>query len=258
MVAEADLAAWAASQSLSCRQAVEAALRAGILPERFERNFPSLTPGDQLRLFQGSILVAGLGGLGGCQAVLLARLGVGRLLLADGDVFNPANLNRQLLATQDTLGFHKALVTARHLQAINDALLTETIPEFLGPENLEAYLPQIQVALDALDTMAARRQLLAAARQAGVPMVHGAVAGTFGHVTTIMPDDRVGLAYLEAHLEDELTEEPPGVLAPTVTLVASLQVMETVRLILGQPPLYRGKLAHFDGHTGRLEILPLG
>ncbi len=53
-------------------------------------------------------------------------------------------------------------------------------------------------------------------------------------------------------------ETAPGVLAPTVTLTASLQAMEAIRLLLGKEPNYRGRLAHFDGDTGRLEILPLG
>ena len=112
----ASLRAWAAARSLSLGRAQELALEAGIFPEALERNFPTLTPAEQLTLWRGSALVAGLGGLGGCQAMLLARAGVGRLYLADGDAFTPSNLNRQLLATALTLGQNKAVVTARHLR----------------------------------------------------------------------------------------------------------------------------------------------
>ncbi len=162
---------------------------AGIFPEALERNFPSLTPAEQLTLWRGSVLVAGLGGLGGCQAMLLARAGVGRLYLADGDAFTPSNLNRQLLATALTLGQNKAVVTARHLREVNAGLLIEAIPEFLDQERLREILPGVRVLLDALDTLEARRDLIAAAKQAGVPLVHGAVSGVFGQVTTIMPQD---------------------------------------------------------------------
>ncbi|MGA8142255.1 MAG: ThiF family adenylyltransferase, partial [Desulfobaccales bacterium] len=192
-----------------------------------------------------------------CQAMLLARAGVGRLLLADGDAFTPSNLNRQLLATALTLGQNKAVVTARHLREVNEGLLIEAIPEFLDQERLRQVLPGVQVLLDALDTLGARRDLIAAAKEAGVPLVHGAVSGVFGQVATLMPQDR-GEVNLYPFLQAPDPETVPGVLAPTVTLTASLQAMEAIRLLLGKEPNYRGRLAHFDGDTGRLEILPLG
>jgi tRNA A37 threonylcarbamoyladenosine dehydratase len=74
-----------------------------------------------------SVEVAGLGGLGGTLALLLARVGVGRLLLADGDVFVPSNLNRQFLATGRSLGLNKARAAADDLQDINPALLVVPI-----------------------------------------------------------------------------------------------------------------------------------
>ncbi len=251
------LCSWAAERGLSLRQAIDLALEAGIFPECFERNFPSLTPAEQLTLWRSRALVAGLGGLGGCQAQLLARAGVGQLYLADGDVFAPSNLNRQLLATTQTLGQNKAAVTARHLRDVNAALIVEAIPEFLDADRLRDFLPFVQVLLDALDTLTARRDLINAARQAGVPVVHGAVRGAFGQVTTILPQEPWDLPFLFQNSEPPTPETAPGVLAPTVTLVASLQTQEAIRLLLGKAPAYRGALAHFDGDTGRLEILPL-
>jgi molybdopterin/thiamine biosynthesis adenylyltransferase len=256
-VTAAALGQWAASRQVSLRQAMEAALAAGIFPECWERNFPSLSPGEQLRLFKSSVLVAGLGGLGGFLAELLARVGVGRLLLADGDHFTPANLNRQLLATWETLGLNKARVTASRLQEINPAIIAEAIPHFLTSDNLGGYLSQVQVVVDGLDAIPARRVLFAAARQAGIPLVHGAVTGKFGHVSTLMPESTKGdLADRHPALAGDAAANRE-VLAPTVSLVASLQVQEAIRLLLGQPPAYRGHLAHFDGDTGKLEILPL-
>jgi len=258
MIPQGRLRAWAAAQGLPLRRAIEMALEAGVFPEGFERNFPSLTPAEQLTLWQSRALVVGLGGLGGCQAQLLARAGVGQLYLADGDIFAPSNLNRQLLATNATLGQNKAAVTARHLQEVNEALMVEAIPEFLDADRLRDFLPSVQVVLDALDTLAARRDLIAAAKQAGVPVVHGAVRGTFGQVTTILPQDPGDFPFLFPPGDSPATETAPGVLAPTVTLTASLQALEAMRLLLGKAPAYHGALAHFDGDTGRLEILPLG
>jgi molybdopterin/thiamine biosynthesis adenylyltransferase len=226
------------------------------LPECWERNFPSLSGPEQSRLFDASVLVVGLGGLGGTLALLLARVGVGRLLLADGDVFLPANLNRQVLATQATLGRPKARVAAEHIQQINPALLAEAIEEYLHPDNLPTYLAQVQVAADGLDSLKSRRHLFQVAQAAGVPLVHGAVLGRYGQVATILPNDPETFSriYSEATPEVERGRE---ILAPVATLIASLQAQEVIRLLLGQPPAYQGRFLHFDGDTGALEILPL-
>jgi molybdopterin/thiamine biosynthesis adenylyltransferase len=256
LVRQADLDAWAQECGLTARQAVAAALSEGVFPECWQRNFPSLNVGQQLRLFESCVLVVGLGGLGGAQAVLLARVGVGRMLLADGDVFAPSNLNRQFLATQATLDRNKAQVTAAYLQEINPALLVQAIPDFLNADNLPEYLRQSQVVLDGLDSLKARRELVAAAGKMEKPLVHGAVHGQFGQVSTILPEDGDSLARIYAGQTDAAAAVPE-VLAPTVSLVASLQVQEALRLLLGQTPAYHGRLAHFDGDTGRLEILPL-
>lgn len=256
VVADQDLMAWAASRGLPLPQAFGAALAAGIFPESLERNFPALSAREQLRLLRSAALVIGLGGLGGFQAVLLARLGVGRLVLADGDVFALSNLNRQVFATERTLGFNKALVAARHLKEIHPALQVEPVDQFLGPKNLPHYLVRVQVALDGLDNLPSRRDLFAAAQAAGVPVVHGAVHGHFGQVSTILPQDVESFRKIYA-LAQPGAEGPPEVLAPVVSLTASLQVQEAARLLLGKTPAYHNALAYFHGDTGRLEVLPL-
>jgi len=251
-----DLRDWAQSNNLALPQAVAAALQAGIFPENLERNFPAFTSQDQLRLWHSSALVAGLGGLGGTLAELLARVGVGRLLLADGDIFVTSNLNRQWLANQATLGQNKAQVAAQHLQGINPALDLEAIPAYLTPENLTRYLSQVQVAVDGLDNLRARRDLFEAAQRTGVPLVHGAVVAHFGQVTTILPEDPESFTSIYADKAREV-ERGREILAPVASLIASLQVQEAIRLLLGRPPAYHGRLAYYDGDTGTLELLSL-
>jgi molybdopterin-synthase adenylyltransferase len=256
-ILDADLHTWALEAGLSLRRAMAATLQAGVFPECLERNFPSLSIEEQARLFDASALVAGLGGLGGTLALLLARMGVGRLLLADGDVFAPSNLNRQFLATGRSLGLNKARAASDDLQDINPALLVVPIPYYLTPENLPDYVAEVEIVLDGLDSVSARRDLFAAAQQYGVPLVHGAVVGRYGQVATVLPGDADGFA----RLYPDTASEPAGgreILAPVAALTAGLQALEAVRLLLGQPPAYHGRLAHFDGDTGVLELLPLG
>jgi molybdopterin/thiamine biosynthesis adenylyltransferase len=255
VIPDQDLFAWSAGLGLPAWQAFAMALAAGFLPASLERNFPALSLEEQLRLWHCSALIVGLGGLGGFQATLLARLGIGRLLLADGDAFSLTNLNRQLFATPATLGRNKAVTAAQHLQAVHPALQVAAVDRYLNAANLPAYLAQCQVALDALDSLPARRDLFAAAQAAGVPLVHGAVQGVSCQVTTILPRD--GDVYQELYGAAPADAGSPEVLAPTVSLTASLQVQEAVRLLLGRPPAYHRLLAYMDGELGRLELLPL-
>jgi molybdopterin/thiamine biosynthesis adenylyltransferase len=255
-ISDHDLRNWAQRHYLTMRQAVAGALRAGIFPECYERNFPSLSAPEQLRLFDSCVLIAGLGGLGGTLAVLLARVGVGRFNLADGDVFTLSNLNRQCLATYPALGENKARITAAHLNEINPALRAEAIPAYLDSENLPGCLSPVQIALDGLDNLSSRRALFAASQTAGIPLVHGAVEGRFGQVTTVLPGDPDSYSTLYAGTDKEL-EGSRQILAPVVALTASLQAQEALRVLLGQPPAYHGRLAHFDGDAGTLQLLPL-
>jgi molybdopterin-synthase adenylyltransferase len=256
MLEQERLEAWAVQHHLTLREAYQQVLAAGIFPESLERNFPTFKVQEQLRLFTSSVLIAGLGGLGGYQAQLLVRVGVGRLLLADGDRFAPANLNRQLLATRDTLGRTKAGVTADFLRRINPAVEVQSLQEYLDPVSYPVFLTQVDLALDALDTFTARRQLLTAARKAGRPVIHGAVLGQDGQLTTILPGDEP--VFESEYLNNpSLSSESPPVVAPSVAFIAGLQVQEAVRLLLSLPLAYHGSLAYLDGDTGRLEFFPL-
>ncbi|MGQ9920839.1 MAG: ThiF family adenylyltransferase [Desulfobacca sp.] len=255
VIPDHELFAWSARQGVTPWQAMATALAAGIFPASLERNFPALRADEQLRLWQRRALIVGVGGLGGFQAALLARLGLGRLCLADGDTFSPSNLNRQLFATPKTLGRNKAVAAAQYLQAIHPALELVALDYYLNAANLPRCLAQVHVVLDALDSLPARQDLFAAAQAAGLPLVHGAVQGLSCQVTTILPQD--GDVFQELYGAAPAGAGSPEVLAPTVSLTASLQVQEAVRLLLGRPPAYHRILAYLDGELGRLELLPL-
>jgi len=96
------------------------ALGSLIVPARFKRN--SLSCHEQLRLLQSRVAIIGCGGLGGRIAELLARLGIGHLILTDPDSFSESNLNRQLFCTPQTLGRNKVEVLAKELGTISPTL----------------------------------------------------------------------------------------------------------------------------------------
>jgi len=231
-----------------------------IWPERFRPNRGVFSAADQARLLDCRAAVIGAGGLGGAVILLLARFGLGGITVCDGDVFEESNLNRQLLSSQDRLGQNKASCAAAEVARVNPYTQVEVFPFPAGPENFAAILQGAQVALDCLDNMPARYALEEAAAKSGIAYVHGAVAGLEGFVMTVAPGEP-GLRGLYGPRPAGKKESAESVLGvPTVipAAVASLQVNEAVKLLLGRRGLGPGRLLHLDLAAPSLEILSLG
>ncbi len=124
------------------------------------------------RLASAHVLVVGLGGVGGTCAEALARSGVGRLTLVDGDVFSPSNLNRQLLATAESIGLPKTRVAAQRLQAVAPGVSVVPQQLLLTPETAELLnLDGVDFVVDAIDTVSAKLLLIEKALLYAVPVI---------------------------------------------------------------------------------------
>lgn len=200
------------------------------------------------------------GGLGGLVCLLLVRQGVGELLLVDGDSFEESNLNRQMLATPETLGRPKAQVAAQAAARLNPACDAQAQVAWIGPDNLAAMVAGRRVVVDCLDNLTARYHLEDACRAAEVPLVHGALAGMEGMVMVIRFQGP-GLRDLHGPTpppKDHGAEVLLGAPTPTPAAVAGLQVSEAMKLLLGRKGLEPGQLLHLDLGAPALEILTLG
>lgn len=130
------------------------------------------------RLRAAHVLIAGLGGVGGHAAEALARAGVGRLTLVDGDTVAPSNLNRQLVALTDTLGQPKTAVMAGRIARINPDCALTLIDTFQTPDAMPGLLSGgFDQVLDAIDSLSSKVALIAAALDAGVPIAASMGAG---------------------------------------------------------------------------------
>jgi molybdopterin/thiamine biosynthesis adenylyltransferase len=249
----------ASLKNLGHSQSMAACLRQGIWPERLRPNKGTLSAGDQVRLLESRVAVLGAGGLGGTAILLLARLGLGGLNICDSDSFDESNLNRQFLSSRASLGQNKADRAAQEVAGINPALEAKVFAEPAGPGNLPQILAGADVALDCLDNMPTRYDLEQAAGQMGIPYVHGAVAGLEGFVMTVRPGDP-GLAGLygpEPAPKEEAAETVLGVPTMIPAAIATLQVNEVVKLLLGQPGLGPGQVLHLDLSGPSLTIMSL-
>jgi len=123
------------------------------------------------RLKKAKVTVVGLGGVGGQAAEAVARSFVGHIVLIDGDKVNPSNVNRQILATEKTVGRQKALVAADRAREINGQAEITALPVFVTGETL-AELPiwDSDCVLDAIDDVPAKVALLAECVKRGVPV----------------------------------------------------------------------------------------
>lgn len=236
-----------------------AAITENIVPERYARNQRSLGLRGQAALLESEVTIIGLGGLGGAVTEILARIGIGRLTLVDGDSFEDSNLNRQFLSTWDSLGQSKAGAARQRIEAINDSVEVVAHQQFLDAKNGKQFLSHAHLAVDCLDNLPARFWLEAACQDSGCPLVSAAVAGTTGHVTTIFPEDR-GLRLIYGDPQKvplKGAEASLGTLPYAVTSLAALECAEVVKVLLKKDCLLRNKLLIADFDTAQFEVMQL-
>lgn len=214
---------------------------------RYLRNHDAISEAEQVILAQKRVLVVGCGGLGGYAIECLARIGVGHLRVVDGDVFDETNLNRQLLSSSMNLGRPKTLAAQQRVMAVNPLVEVEAFQTLLIAENAVPLLDGCDVAVDALDNIPSRLVLQQAARSAGIPLVHGAVAGWIGQVCVVQPGQDLLNSLYPNSTDTQGEEQETGTLSFTAALTASWQAAETVKLLLGKPGL--------DGEILELDLL---
>ena len=200
----------------------------------YARNFDAINNAEQLVLADKTVFVAGCGGLGGYVVEYLGRLGVGRLVVADPDLFEVSNLNRQLLSSHMNLGKPKVLAAKQRIQAINPLVRVDIHQVKMTNANALSLISGADVVVDALDNIPDRLVLQGACKVAGIPLVHGAIAGWCGQVCVVMPgQDLLDKIYPDAQVQQG-DEAQSGSLSFSAGLVAALQAAEVVKLLLGK------------------------
>ena len=224
--------------------------------DRYQRNMHTLSPEENLRIRDFKVCVVGCGGLGGYIIEMLGRLGVGAIVAVDGDVFEPSNLNRQILSNEGNLGVPKAIAARDRMAEVNSDVRVQPVTERFTAENSADLLEGCHLAFDALDNAPSRRVLEAACEQAGIPLVHGAIGGWYGQVCVVYPGDRVLEALLPEGSEKGIEAEL-GNPAFTPALVAALEVAEGVKVLFDKPGVLRHRLLAVDLLNHEYEVLDL-
>ena len=198
----------------------------------FTRNIGTFSPAQQDRLQQSRVTIVGCGGLGGFVLEELARTGIGSIKVCDPDIFASSNLNRQLFATKKTIGRNKTAAAAKRISTLHNHTTVQAVPTSFQ-DNSEYLLSDADVVVDCLDTGASRLELAELCCKEKLPLVHGAVALWYGQVgVQDVGSDLIRRLYGNLQTPEQTVV---SVIVCTVATVASLQVAETCKLLLGIP-----------------------
>jgi molybdopterin-synthase adenylyltransferase len=234
------------------------ALKAQILPTRYQRSHGTVGWNGQVKLLESTVAIVGAGGLGGWVIEALARMGVGHLVIIDGDTFAENNLNRQALSTEDNLGQGKPDAARERVARVNSAVETTIHPVMADEASMPDMLAGADVVVDALDTLPTRLVLQKVAQGLGIPMVHGAIGGYIGQVMTVFPgDEGLYAIFGRGDIPERGIEVQLGNPAATPLMVASWQVQEVVKILLGVGKPLRNRLLFMDAEYGVTEILEI-
>ena len=219
------------------------ALDNGIVPLRYKRNIGTLGIDGQKMLLESTVIVCGLGGLGGNIAEQCARSGVGTIIGVDYDVFDATNLNRQILSANDNLGEKKADQAKKRVQKINPAVDFRACGCKFN-ELEESDWESADVIFDCLDNIPERLILAEKCAAYELPLIHGAIAGWYGQVAVVYP----GSTILEMIYKGQKSgiEDETGTPAFTAAATASIMAAKGIKILAGKESEKKGRILFFD------------
>ncbi|MGO8989266.1 MAG: HesA/MoeB/ThiF family protein [bacterium] len=238
-----------ASRTKTASREIEiACLEHGIVPARYLRNIGTIGIEGQIQLLRSRVVVCGVGGLGGTMIELLARQGIGHLVIIDKGRFVENNLNRQIIATEGDLRKSKVKAAAERVKKINSAVVVTPINKTINSQTVTRFIKNAGVVLDGLDNFMTRRIVANACNKLKIPFVHGAIAGFCGQMMTIFPGDKGFKAICDISGRESgcgietLTGNP----AATPAIIAAWEVQEAIKIITGMGNLIRDRLIFLD------------
>jgi len=194
------------------------------------------TPEVQRQIKKGRIGIAGAGGLGSHVAVALARIGIGKLVVADFDLVEPSNLNRQYYFI-DQIGMPKVLALQETIKRINPGVDFRAVHEKITPANLKKHFSSLEIMVEAFDDADQKAMLISHFLREfqQIPIVAASGMAGFGPSNTIVTRKVAKNLYL---CGDGVTASQPGqgLMAPRVGIAAHHQANAVLRLLLGEEP----------------------
>ena len=223
---------------------------------RFSRNMPELSEDDCRLLAQSRVGVFGCGGVGGYVAEMLARMGVGFIRMVDFDIVEETNLNRQLFATEHTLGIAKTQAGVERLAEVNSSTIVDARCTRFDGDASDELLDGLDLVVNEIDALDDRVSLIRACFERGLPVAHAAVNTWRISACTLFPQDGLTRSFDELFStdpEDGVLEDGTIVLTalPFNCLVAAgICASKAVRVLIGREAAFRNKRYILDLRNG--------
>lgn len=234
---------------------------------KYQLGLPGWGEKGQEALARKKVAIVGLGGLGSHSAIMLARSGVQRFGLADPDTVAISNLHRQSF-TEDDVDRGRSKVHAIHEQIsyINKWATCERWFNLVEVEHMPPFMDGVDLIIDGLDNWPARYALNDYCVEHGIPFIYGAVSGVMGMVYPILPKTKNGDTPWEKkgiwtrNLREAFGEPPderspssktPISLGPLLPIIANLQVIEALKILIGNYEAVNKNLVSFNAWEGK-------
>ena len=202
----------------------------------------------QQKLLDSSALIIGMGGLGSPAAMYLGAGGLGKLVIADYDVVEASNLQRQIIHTESSIGDNKVDSAARTLKALNPACEVEPINYQVDGDELRSLIERVDIVLDCCDNFPSRFETNRYCVESSTPLVSGAAIRMEGQLMNFQPDSNgpcYQCLYSQVY-ENAETCELEGVLAPVVGVIGTMQALQAMMILVGLGEPLVGRLLLFD------------
>jgi len=220
---------------------------------RYSRHIllPEIGVEGQERIGAAAVLVVGAGGLGCPVALYLGASGVGRLSIADGDIVDLTNLQRQIGHDTSSIGENKALSLKRTVAAINPEIEVEAMTEPLAGTALTQAVARADLVIDASDNFATRHAVNRACVFLKKPLVSGSAIGFSGQLAVFDPRRENSPCY-HCLFPDDVSEPllrcaDAGVFSPLVGVIGAMQALEALKYLARVGDSLVGKLLLWDG-----------
>lgn len=225
--------------------------------ERYNRQIimPEWGEEGQKKLKSSRVIITGVGGLGCSSSLYLAVAGIGELIIIDNEKFELSNLNRQILGWTKDIGRPKVNAVTEKLKEINPEISIK--PKFvtITKENIGELIDKSNVVIDALDNWHTRFLVNEACVHKKIPYIHAGVYGFIGQITTIIPGKTPCLQCIMPDMPAEISKPP--IVGVTPALLATLQVMETIKLIVGIGKTLEKKILIINGENFNFTTIDL-
>jgi len=213
---------------------------------------PQMDVAGQQKLIDATVLIVGMGGLGCPAAMYLAAAGVGHLIIADDDVVELTNLQRQVAHSQSMIGEPKVVSAQQALLGLNPDLKITALQQRLEGANLSEAVSQADLVVDACDNFTSRFAINRACIEHGKPLISGAAIRMEGQIAVFDSRSPTSPCYqcLYSQGDDEDAScSVNGVMAPLVGIIGAVQAMEAIKLLTGIGESLTGRLLLLDAST---------